>query len=111
MPIDTSAVRLADGSLDCIVLFLAAHEIRDAGERARFFRELRRVLSASGRILLVEHPRDAANCMAYTMGAGHFHTPRAWRGTFEDSRLEVVASLRPAPLITAFVLKKHGEPA
>ena len=51
----TSNVPLSDNSADIIFVIFAAHEIRNDSERAGFFRELARVIGASGRIVVTEH--------------------------------------------------------
>jgi len=111
VPIATRAFPVPDGSLDRILLLLAAHEIRDEQERIGFFRELHRGLTANGLVIVTEHLRDAANIAVYNLGAWHFHSDTMWRAAFEASRFDVVATFKPAPLMTTFVLKKHGVPA
>lgn len=109
--ISTRRLPVPDASLDRILLILAAHEIRDAGERIAFFRELRRALAPGGLIIVTEHLRDLPNIAAYNVGAFHFHRPSTWRASFAAAGFIPVATLKPAPLITAFVLKPDGIPA
>jgi SAM-dependent methyltransferase len=110
--VDTrSALPLADNSADLIFAFLAAHEIRDATERANFFGELRRVVKPAGRIIVTEHLRDTANFLAYTIGFLHFHSRRAWRRTFQRAGLAVEREMPTTPFITTFVLQKNGSAA
>jgi len=111
LAIPTSGLPLADASFDRILLTLAAHEIRDHHERAGFFRELHRTLAADGLVIVTEHLRDLPNIAAYNLGAWHFHRPAAWRATFAAAQLDLVATLKPAPLITTFILRKHAKPA
>jgi SAM-dependent methyltransferase len=92
-------------SLDRVLLFLAAHEIRDHEERVRFFREIRRVLRTEGRVIVTEHLRDAANIAVYSLGAWHFHTQREWLRTFEAAGFQVTEMFRNNRFITTFVLK------
>src|SRR5690606_7253754 len=87
-----------DASFDRIVLFFAAHEIRDPEERIGFFRELHRLLAPGGVVVVTEHLRDLSNIAAYNLGAWHFHTPADWQSTFEASRFDVAAVLKPASL-------------
>ncbi len=108
--ISTRSLPLADASFDRILLVLAAHEIRDAQERMDFFRELHRALNSSGLLIVTEHLRDLPNCAAYNLGALHFHSLSTWRAAFDAARFDVVATFKPAPLITTFILKKHGSP-
>ncbi len=109
--ISTQSLPVADASLDRILLILAAHEIRDPQERTAFFSELHRALAPYGLLIVTEHLRDLPNIAAYNLGAFHFHRPATWHTAFASSHFELVATLKPAPLITTFILKKHGSPA
>ncbi len=102
--IDTEKIPLNDQSIDCAVLFLAAHEIRDHRERVAFFRELRRVLAKYGKIVVTEHLRDAANIAAYSIGAWHFHSRAEWLSTFREAGLHVANEHRNNLFITTFLL-------
>jgi len=109
--ISTQNLPVAVASLDRILLILAAHEIRDSQERIAFFRELHRALAPDGLLIVTEHLRDLPNIAAYNLGSFHFHRPDTWHAAFAASQFTLVATLKPAPLITAFILKKHGIPA
>lgn len=109
--ISTQNLPVADASFDRILLILAAHEIRDPQERIAFFRELHRALAPDGLLIITEHLRDLPNVAAYNLGSLHFHSPATWLTAFKSARFEIVATLKPAPLITTFVLKKDGIPA
>ena len=104
-PVSTRApLPLPDHAIDLAVAFLAAHEIRDPAERAAFFREIRRVTRPTGRVVVVEHLRDPANFLAYTVGFLHFHSRRAWRATFRAAGLQVAQEIKITPFLTAFIL-------
>jgi hypothetical protein len=104
-PLPTTAPALASSTFDRVLLFLAAHEIRDHAERVGFFRALRRSLAPDGTILVVEHLRDPANLLAYHLGAWHFHTASEWLATFREAGLTVAERRRINPFITLFVLR------
>lgn len=87
---------------------LAAHEIRDEPERIGFFEEVHRALATDGLVIITEHLRDTANIAAYNLGAWHFHRESTWRRAFAASRFEVLATFKPAPLMTTFILRKNG---
>ena len=111
-PVDArGALPLPDQSIDLAVAFLAAHEIRDAGERAAFFGEIRRVTRPDGRVVVVEHLRDPANFLAYTVGFLHFHSRSAWLATFGAAGLLVEREVPVTPFITAFILRPDGSAA
>jgi len=100
------ALPVEDGSLDLECAAFAAHEMRDAADRAAFFRELRRALSPNGRALVVEHLRDGWNAAAYGPGVFHFLPRETWRRTFADAGLKVVRESRRTPFVAVFELAR-----
>ncbi|GAA4363233.1 hypothetical protein GCM10023185_31790 [Hymenobacter saemangeumensis] len=106
-----AALPLPNDSMDLTVAFLAAHEIRDADERAAFFREIRRVTRPGGLVVVTEHLRDPANFLAYTIGFFHFHSRQTWLRTFRDAGLRVSQEIKITPFITTFLLSKNGSAA
>jgi SAM-dependent methyltransferase len=109
--ITTSHVPLDDSSLDCVLLMLSAHEIRDRDERIGFFRELHRVIAENGTLIVTEHLRDLPNIIAYNIGAWHFHPRSEWLATFEGAGLRIATELKNNALITTFILKKRATPS
>lgn len=103
--VDTRELPLADGSLAAAFVILAAHEIRDDGERRDFFTGLRRALAAGGRIVVVEHLRDWRNLLAYNLGAFHFLGRRRWLDSFAGAGLRVAATRRPNPFMVCWILE------
>lgn len=89
---------------DLVLLMLAAHEIRTAAERAAFLREAGRVLRPGGRIVVVEHLRDARNLLAYSIGAFHFYSRGSWRRVFGAAGLRLRREVRLTPFLMVFVL-------
>jgi ubiquinone/menaquinone biosynthesis C-methylase UbiE len=100
---------LSPQSVDYTFAFLAAHEIRDATERATFFQNLRRVTKPNGCIIVTEHLRDPANFLAYTIGFLHFHSRCTWLRTFAQANLHLQQEIRITPFITSFILSPHGD--
>ena len=107
--ISTSNLPVQDNFADNIFVIFAAHEIRDAGERVCFFRELHRSSNSSGKIIVTEHLRDASNFLAYSIGFVHFLSRSAWCETFGDAGLEICNEIKITPFITTFVLEKNGK--
>lgn len=107
---NTAQLPLKDASLDRIVVFLSAHEIRDERERIRFFQELNRTLKPEGEISVTEHLRDVSNFAAYSLGFFHFHSRKTWLRTFGCAGLTVVREVKHTPFITTFLLQKNGNP-
>lgn len=99
---------LPDGSIDVIFAIMSAHEIRDNRERAVFFKELERVVSNGGRVVVVEHLRDFANLLAYNVGAFHFHARAVWQETFDAAKLKIEREKKITPFVTAFFLTRNG---
>lgn len=92
---------MKDESADGILIFLAAHEMRDPGDRTRLFAELRRVCSPDGRIVIIEHLRDAANLAAYGPGFFHFLPREVWVEETADF-LFLVGELSLTPFLRVF---------
>jgi len=106
---DPAALPLPTASADTVLAMLAAHEVRDPAERVVFFRELARVLRPGGRIIVVEHLRDAANFLAYNIGALHFHSRAAWLATFDGAGLRLRAERKHTPFISVFILERASD--
>jgi ubiquinone/menaquinone biosynthesis C-methylase UbiE len=106
--IKTSHLPIPDNSTDAIFAILAAHEIRNNDERHSFFKELKRVLTATGQIIVTEHLRDPANFLAYNVGFFHFHSRATWLNTFQNAELRVAAEIKITPFVTTFILDKNG---
>jgi hypothetical protein len=106
--IETTRFPLNAHSVDTIFVIFSAHEIRDAGERILFFKELHRVLKSGGVIVVTEHLRDAANLCAYSIGAFHFFPRAAWLRVFQEAGLSIDTEFKLTPFVTTFILKKHG---
>lgn len=106
--IQTSHIPLESGSVDRVILMLAAHEIRDRTERVAFFKEIRRVLAENGKVIFTEHLRDFPNILAYTIGAWHFHPRCEWLATFEAAGFVIRNEVKNNLLITTFILGKDG---
>jgi ubiquinone/menaquinone biosynthesis C-methylase UbiE len=106
--IETSALPVADHSVDNVFVIFAAHEIRNETERCLFFKELHRVLKASGQIIVTEHLRDAPNFFAYNIGFLHFYRKKDWKRTFQSAGLQLAVEIKVTPFISTFILKPGG---
>lgn len=109
--ITTNAVPLEPHSTDCILLILAAHEIRSNEERVLFFNQLRHALTEKGSIVVVEHLRDFNNFMVYNIGALHFLSKATWIETFTKANLTCESETKLTPFISIFIIKKNGNPS
>ena len=104
--VDWHALPFADSSYNVELVMFAAHELRDRTARRELFRELRRVLSADGQIVLVEHARDLANLLAFGPGVLHFFPLQEWRSVALDAGLRVTTERKLTPFVTAMVLER-----
>ena len=93
-------------SFDTVFLLFAAHELRRAPNREAFFREIRRVLAASGTVLLVEHVRDFANFAAFGPGYLHFMPGNEWRRLARIAGLEIEKEQRMTPFVKTMLLRR-----
>lgn len=106
--VSTRKLPFTNDSFDKSLVILSAHEIRDKEERILFFKELNRVTTTAGQILVTEHLRDASNFLAYTFGAFHFYSKNSWLQTFSAANLIVVKEIKTTPFVSTFILKKNG---
>lgn len=106
--ITTTTIPLADQSADSVFLIFAAHEIRDTNERELFFKELRRIITINGKVVVTEHLRDIPNFMAYTVGFFHFYSKASWKKLFKTSGFRVCSEFKCTPFITTFILEPYG---
>ncbi len=101
-----AAMPCAPGSVDLVVLAFAAHEVRDHAGRARLFEDLAQCLAPDGRLLVIEHLRDAWNLLAYGPGVFHFFSRRTWLGAFAQAGLAVVRESPLTPWVCRFELRR-----
>jgi len=94
------ARKVQTGSVD--VLAVKATDLRVA-----LFREVARGLAPHGRVFVVEHLRDLANFLAYSVGFRHFHSRREWQRTFAGAGLAVRRESAHTPFIRVFVLGRE----
>jgi SAM-dependent methyltransferase len=111
---DTIAVGMAAlpmplGSVDVVLLPMAAHEVRDDDTRALWFKTLASSLKPGGRILVIEHLRDARNAMAFHIGVLHFLSRATWLNTFHGAGLVVVSEQRIATFLWVFALQRIND--
>jgi hypothetical protein len=95
--------------VDVIVLPMAAHEVRDDDVRARWFQTLAGSLTPGGRVVVVEHLRDARNLLAFHLGVLHFLSRATWHDTFGKAGLVVVEESWVTPLLALLVLRRAAD--
>lgn len=92
---------------DLVFGILAIHEFRSVGERAAWFAEAKRSLAAGGKIIVIEHVRDAANFLAFGPGFLHFHSVGKWRESWESAGLKLANTFRITPWVRVFAIKAN----
>lgn len=100
----------ANQSCDAVILMFSAHEFRRPAARERLFIEVQRVLRDTGRVVLVEHLRDANNFAAFGPGAFHFFSRRSWVRATTPAGLAILNETAITPFVHAFVLGKRCAP-
>ena len=104
--VDGSRLPVADGSVDAVVLPLSAHELRTSAARRGLFVEIARTLTRDGRVVVIEHLRDAANFVAFGPGVLHFHSRRVWLRCFSEAGLALRDEFSMTPFVRVFVLAR-----
>jgi SAM-dependent methyltransferase len=92
LPVDT-------GWADAVYVVLAAHEVRDPAAREDLFRELRRILAAQGRLVLIEHPRNLAGALAFGPGVLHFLPMAEWSRLAAGQGLRLLEERAMSPFV------------
>ena len=95
---------VAAESVDVVFGLLTIHELRSEGERSAWLAESKRCLRKGGRVVLVEHVRDAANFVAFGPGFLHFHSAESWRRCWECAGFRSIDQFRITPFVQIFVL-------
>ena len=101
-----TALPLDTGTCDAAVAAFALHEIHEPDERGRCFRSLANALAPGGRLLVVEHLRDASNLLAFGPGVFHFLPEREWRRCGDAAGLRLARSAPITPFVRAFLWTK-----
>jgi methyltransferase family protein len=103
--ISASSWPVPTASQDVVFALSAAHELREAEERAAFFREAKRVLRAEGRVIVIEQLRGLANFACFGLAAFHFMSRRTWLKSFTQAKLTILDEFRITPFMRAFLLR------
>lgn len=106
--VETTNLPFEKEQFDAVIIFFAAHEIRDIAERKTFFNEVHDVLTENGSIIVTEHLRNSWNALAYNIGSLHFYSKKNWQDVFKASNLQITSVKKTTPFVTTFVLKKRG---
>lgn len=100
------ALPFENGTVDAAFAIFAAHELRRREQRVKFFSEVRRVLTAHGEMVVMEHARDWWNFFAFGPGFLHFFARHEWRATAQAAGLEVRTEFELTPFVHVFVMRR-----
>jgi SAM-dependent methyltransferase len=100
------ALPFESGTVDTVFVIFAAHELRRAAQREQFFREVARVLTPGGEVMVMEHARDAWNFLAFGPVFLHFFPRRAWRQAARQAGLDVRTERGMTRFVHAFLLRR-----
>jgi hypothetical protein len=73
----------------------------------RLFREIARILTPSGELVLMEHVRDWRNFLAFGPGFLHFFSQRAWRNAALQAGLNLHTELAMTPFVHVYILRRN----
>jgi SAM-dependent methyltransferase len=100
---DFRKLPLQTASADLVTVIFVAHELRRAASKDAFFREASRVLQPGGRLLLVEHLRNAWNLSAFGPGAFHFFPRDEWLRVATGTGFQLGEEISRTVFVRAFV--------
>ena len=100
---DFRKLPLATASADLVTVIFVAHELRRPASKEAFFRDLARVIKPGGRVLLVEHLRDAWNLLAFGPGAFHFFPRSEWLRVADATGFRLSEEISWTVFVHAFV--------
>jgi SAM-dependent methyltransferase len=94
------------GTVDAAFAIFAAHELRRREQRIAFFGEVRRVLTPSGELVVIEHARDVWNFLAFGPGFLHFFARREWHDMAREAGLEVRSEFAMTRFVHVFQMRR-----
>jgi SAM-dependent methyltransferase len=104
---DFRELPLQTASADLMTLIFVAHELRRAAAKEAFFREASRLLQPGGRLLLVEHLRNAWNLAAFGPGAFHFFPRDEWLRVANTAGFQLDEEISRTVFVRAFVFRRR----
>lgn len=103
--VTSDSLSLASHSTSLVTCLLAAHELRRHDLRVEFFKEVKRVLRPDGRLVLVEHLRDANNFLVFGPGYFHFFTRTHWLEALTEAGFQTQEEFAINRFVRCFVCR------
>jgi len=98
----SNSIPLKDKTVDIVFLLSALHEIRSHEEKVQFLKECYRLCKPDGKVIMVEHLRDFANFLAFSIGFTHFFSRSAWKKAFERAGFSSFQESKFTPFMSIF---------
>lgn len=92
---------------DAAFAIFAAHELRRHEQRVDLFREIVRILTPGGELVLMEHGRDWKNFLAFGPGFLHFFSGKEWRNVASEAGFLLRTELAMTPFVHVYLLRKN----
>ncbi len=100
--IASDKIPLPDQSADLVFLLSAVHEIRSHSEKLAFLKECHRICKPEGKLITVEHLRDASNFFAFSIGFTHFFSRNTWKKAFQEAGFSAIEETKFTPFMSVF---------
>ena len=97
----------AADSFDTAFAIFTAHELRRHEQRVDLFREVVRILTPGGDLVLMEHARDWRNFLAFGPGFLHFFSGKEWRNVASEAGFLLRSEFAMTPFVHVYVLRKN----
>lgn len=101
--ISTNYIPHQDNSADLIFMLSAVHEIRSNDEKVLFLKECHRICKPGGKVIMVEHLRDTANFLAFSIGFTHFFSRKVWEKSFKKAGFSSFKEFKFTPFMSIFI--------
>jgi hypothetical protein len=104
----TIGTSLGGSPYEAVFLLMAVHETHGE-DRRRLFDAVAGSLTPDGRLIVVEHLRDAANAIAFGPGSRHFQTRAVWLKAAMNAGLILVDEARLAPFVRGLAFARSRQ--
>lgn len=103
----SGALPCRDESCDAILFLFSAHEIRRPEERDRCLADAARAMRSTGRIVVLEHLRNARTFAVFGPGNFHFYPRREWLRAADAGQLTLLDEGDLTPFAHYFAFERR----